>query len=177
MNTCIENMKQRRSIKRYNPELRVESEKLEQILEAGMYAPSGYGKQSPRIVVVQDQETRNLLSRLNARFLGKDIDPFYGAPTVLVVLADRTQPTYLYDGTLVMGNLLNAAHALGLGSCWVHRAKEVFDCPEGKAILDQWGIQGDYEGIGHCILGYGDSAPAKAAARKADYILYAPPRP
>ena len=103
MNECIEMMKQRRSVKRYNPNRPVEPEKLEQILEAGMYAPSGYGKQSPRIVVVRDPGTRDLLSRLNARFLGKEIDPFYGAPPVLIVLADRSQPTFLYDGTLVMG--------------------------------------------------------------------------
>ena len=166
MNECIEMMKQRRSVKRYNPNRPVEPEKLEQILEAGMYAPSGYGKQSPRIIVVRD-----LLSRLNARFLGKEIDPFYGAPTVLIVLADRAQPTFLYDGTLVMGNLLNAAHALGVDSCWVHRAKEVFDCPEGKALLEKWGIDGDYEGIGHCILGYPAADPKPAAPRKPDYIV------
>lgn len=175
MNECIEMMKQRRSVKRYNPNRPVEPEKLEQILEAGMYVPSGYGKQSPRIIVVRDPGTRDLLSRLNARFLGKEIDPFYGAPTVLIVLADRSQPTFLYDGTLVMGNLLNAAHALGVDSCWVHRAKEVFDCPEGKALLEKWGIDGDYEGIGHCILGYGTGPAPKAGPRKAGYAVYVSP--
>lgn len=172
MNECIENMKQRRSVKRYDTDRMVDQETLDQILEAGMYAPSGYGKQSPRIAVVRDKETRDLLSRLNARFLGKDIDPFYGAPTVLVVLADRAQPTYLYDGALVMGNLLNAAHALGVDSCWVHRGKEVFDSDEGKALLEKWGIQGDYEGIGHCILGYGTAPAPKAGARKDGYVVF-----
>ncbi|MBS6953183.1 MAG: nitroreductase [Enterocloster asparagiformis] len=176
MNECIENMKQRRSVKRYDPSRGVEPEKLEQILEAGMYAPSGYGKQSPRIVVVQDRETRDLLSRLNARFLGKDIDPFYGAPTILVVLADRAQPTYLYDGALVMGNLLNAAHALGVDSCWVHRAKEVFSCPEGRELLTKWGLEEDYEGIGHCLLGYGAAPAPKAGPRKDGYVVYPGPR-
>ena len=116
---------------------------------------------------------RDRLSALNAAVMGSASDPFYGAPVVLVVLADRSRPTYLYDGSLVMGNLLNAAHAVGLGSCWIHRAKEVFDSPEGKALLKAWGIEGDYEGIGHCILGYPlPGALPEAQPRKADYALW-----
>lgn len=129
--------------------------------------------QSPRIVVVTDRTVRDRLSALNAAVMGSASDPFYGAPVVLVVLADRSRPTYLYDGSLVMGNLLNAAHAVGLGSCWIHRAKEVFDSPEGKALLKAWGIEGDYEGIGHCILGYPlPGALPEAQPRKADYALW-----
>ena len=129
--------------------------------------------QSPRIVAVTDRTVRDRLSALNAAVMGSASDPFYGAPVVLVVLADRSRPTYLYDGSLVMGNLLNAAHAVGLGSCWIHRAREVFDSPEGKALLKAWGIEGDYEGIGHCILGYPlPGALPEAQPRKADYALW-----
>lgn len=115
---------------------------------------------------------RDSLSRLNARVMGTDNDPFYGAPAVLVVLADRSCPTYIYDGALVMGNLMNAAHAVGLGTCWIHRAKEVFDSEEGKALLKSWGIEGDYEGIGNCIIGYPAQELPAPAPRKADYVHY-----
>jgi nitroreductase len=128
------------------------------------------GQQSPIMIAVTDRETRDRLSRMNAAVMGSDQDPFYGAPAVIVVLADRNIPTYLYDGSLVMGNLLNAAHALGLGSCWIHRAKEEFDSEEGKALLRSLGIHGDWEGIGHCILGYADGPCRPAAERKANYI-------
>ena len=101
--------------------------------------------------------------------MGMDIDPFYGAPELLIVLANKEIPTYVYDGSLVMGNMMNAAADLGVASCWIHRAKEEFESEEGKAILKDLGIEGDYEGIGHLVLGYaaftGDPAP-----RKADYI-------
>ena len=120
-----------------------------------------------------DKAVRNRLSKMNAEVLGSASDPFYGAPVVLVVLADRNRPTYLYDGALVMGNLLNAAHAVGLGSCWIHRAKEVFDSEEGRDLLKQWGIEGDYEGIGHCVLGYPkDLKEPQAAPRKPDYVHF-----
>ena len=131
------------------------------------------GMQSPKIVVVQDKETIKTLSKMNAKIMGREgTDPFYGAPCVLVVLADRSAPTYLYDGALTMGNLMLAAHALGLGSCWIHRAKEEFDSPRGKEILKQYGIAGDYEGIGHCILGYAAQTP-QPAARKEGRVFYA----
>ena len=107
---------------------------------------------------------------MNAAIMGTDKDPFYGAPVVLVVLADRSVPTHVYDGSLVMGNLMLAAHAEGLGSCWIHRAKEEFESEEGKALLRKLGITGDYEGIGHCILGYAADEPKAAAPRKADYV-------
>ena len=153
MSDTLATLKTRRSCRAYKPDP-VEKEKLQAILEAGTYAATGMGKQSPIILVVKDPEVRKKLSEMNASILGVDFDPFYGAPELLVVLADKTMPTYLYDGTLVMGNLMLAAHALGIGSCWIHRAKQVFDDPEGKEILKGLGIEGDFEGIGNCILGY-----------------------
>ena len=149
MNTVIENMKTRRSVRAFDPDRMPERSLIEAVAEAGTYAPTGRGAQSPLIVAVTSKAVRDRLSELNAAVMGTEADPFYGAPVVLVVLADRTRPTYLYDGSLVMGNLMNAAHALGLGSCWIHRAREVFDSEEGKAMLRAWGIEGDYEGIGH----------------------------
>ena len=128
------------------------------------------GKQSPIMIAVTDKETRDRLSRMNADVMGANSDPFYGAPAVIVVLADKNIGTYLYDGSLVMGNLMNAAHSLGIASCWIHRAKEEFESEEGKAILKSLGIEGDYEGIGHCILGYAASEPNPAAPRKAGWI-------
>ena len=124
-------------------------------------------------MAVTNKELRDRLSRMNAKIMGTDIDPFYGAPVVLIVLADKTVPTHVYDGALVMENLMLAAQDLGIGSCWIHRAKEEFESEEGKEILKSLGIEGDYEGIGHCILGYPAKEPKKAADRKASYIYYA----
>lgn len=144
---------------------------IEKIIEAGTYAATGLGRQSPIILAVTDKEMRDQLSRMNAEIMGKDgFDPFYGAPVVLVVLADKERPTYLYDGSLVMGNLMLAAADLGIGSCWIHRAKEEFESEEGKEILKSLGIEGDYEGIGHCVLGYADGPQPEAAPRKEDYV-------
>ncbi|MBQ7830468.1 MAG: nitroreductase family protein [Clostridia bacterium] len=158
---AIENLLTRKSIKSYKPDP-VPKALIEKVIEAGLEAPSGLNKQSPIILAVTDRQVRDELSKLNA---GKDpffrADPFYGAPVVLVVLADKSVPTYLYDGSLVMENLLLAAHALGLGACWIHRAKETFDMPEGKALLEKIGLKGDYEGIGNCILGYANVEPEK----------------
>lgn len=170
-NGTIENLKTRRAIRAYKDSLPNE-ELLAQVIEAGTYAPTGKGMQSPIIIAVTNKQMRDSLSRLNARVMGTDNDPFYGAPAVLVVLADRSCPTYIYDGALVMGNLMNAAHAVGLGSCWIHRAKEVFDSEEGKALLKSWGIEGDYEGIGNCIIGYPAQELPAPAPRKADYVHY-----
>lgn len=173
MNEVMENMKTRRSVRAFVPDRMPARDLVEAVAEAGTYAPTGRGAQSPLIVVVTSKAVRDRLSELNAAVLGANTDPFYGAPVVLVVLADRSRPTYLYDGSLVMGNLMNAAHALGLGSCWIHRAKEVFGSPEGQDLLKQWGIEGDYEGIGHCVLGYPqDSKEPVAAPRKADYVRF-----
>ena len=169
MNEVIQALKERRSCRSYKPDP-IPTEILDQILEAGTYAPTGMGRQSPIMIAVTERETRDRLSRMNAAVMGTDNDPFYGAPVVIVVLADRSIRTAVYDGSLVMGNLMNVAHALGIGSCWIHRAKEEFDSEEGKAILAGLGIQGDYEGIGHCILGYEKDPCRPAAARKENYI-------
>ena len=145
------------------------------MLEAGTWAPTGMNRQSPVIVVVQDKETRDKLSAINAAIMGSSGDPFYGAPTVLVVLSDRSVHTHVEDGSLVIGDLLLAASSIGLGSCWIHRAKETFETEEGKALLRKWGLDSDkYEGVGNCILGYPAPGGVKAAApRKADYVVKA----
>ena len=166
MNETLKTLNERRSCRNYKPDP-VPEEILEKILEAGTYAATGMGKQSPIMIAVTDTKTRD------AAVMGAASDPFYGAPAVIVVLADRSVGTYLYDGSLVMGNLMNAAHALGIASCWIHRAKEEFESEEGKALLKFLGIEGDYEGIGHCVLGYAADAETKPAApRKKNYIYH-----
>lgn len=170
MNKTVSDIINRRSIRRYKPE-QITREELDTVLEAGKYAPTAMNRQSPIIVALQNKEDIAVLSKLNAAVMGSSSDPFYGAPTVLVVLADASNANAVPDGSLVMGNLMNAAHAIGLGSCWVNRAREVFDGDEGKALLKKWGIEGDFIGIGNCILGYPDEAP-EAKPRKADYVRY-----
>ena len=169
MNETLKTLIERRSCRSYKPDP-VPAEILDQILEAGTYAATGMGRQSPIIIAVTDKKVRDQLSKMNAAVMGASNDPFYGAPVVIIVLADRSVPTYLYDGSLVMGNLMNAAHSLGIASCWIHRAKEEFNSEEGKAILKRLGIDGDYEGIGHCILGYAAQEPKAAVPRKENYI-------
>ena len=169
MNT-LDALKTRRSVRSYRPDP-VPDGLIDRILEAGTFAPSGMGRQSPIIVAITDKEVRDRLAALNAQIMGSDGDPFYGAPAVLVVLARKDVPTHVYDGSLVMGNLMNAAHEVGLGSCWIHRAKEEFETEEGAAILAGIGIDADeYEGIGHCILGFADGPEAEAAPRKDGYV-------
>lgn len=173
MKSTLEDLKARRSCRNYRAE-QITGEELDAVLEAGMYAPTGKGAQSPVMVVLQDKETIHRLAKMNAAILGNpNMDPFYGAPTVIIVLADKSCPTYLYDGCCVMGNLLNAAGALGLGSCWIHRAKEEFESTEGKTLLEQWGITGDYEGIGHCVLGYWANEQPAPLPRKSSYVIRA----
>ena len=169
MNEVVKSLMERRSCRNYLPDP-VPQEILDEILEAGSYAATGMGKQSPIMIAVTDKAIRDELSKMNAAVMGAERDPFYGAPVVIIVLADRSVGTYLYDGSLVMGNLMNAAHSLGIASCWIHRAKEEFDSEEGKAILKSLGIEGDYEGIGHCVLGYAASEPNAPAPRKANWI-------
>ena len=168
---AIENMLTRRSVRSYKDEA-IPQYVVERIAEAGTWAPTAMGRQSPLIVAVTNKELRDRLSRMNAKIMGVDTDPFYGAPAVLVVLADRSIPTRVYDGSLVMANLMLAAHDLGVASCWIHRAKEEFDSEEGKAILAELGIEGDYEGIGHCILGYADGPAPEPKPRKEGYVRY-----
>ena len=169
---ALQNLLTRRSIRKYKSDM-LPREIIEKIVEAGTYAPTGKNLQSPIILAVTDKALRDRMAALNAAVLGIDSDPFYGAPVVLVVLAERSNPNHVYDGALVMGNLMLAAHALDIGSCWINRACEVFDSEEGKAILAQLGIEGDYEGIGNCILGYADGPAPAARPRKENYVYYA----
>lgn len=171
MNEIIKAMETRRSIRGYKEDM-VPEELIAEVVEAGTYAATGMGRQSPIILAVTNKEVRDRLSKVNAEIMGTTSDPFYGAPVVLVVLADKSRPTYVYDGSLVMGNLMLAAHSLRLGSCWIHRAKETFEREEGKAILKELGIEGDYEGIGNCVIGYAKEPAKEAAPRKADYVYY-----
>lgn len=171
MSDVLEKIKSRRSIRKYKQDS-IPEELLSQVLEAGTYAATGLGKQSPIILAITNKEIRDKVASLNAKVMNSDMDPFYGAPVVLVVLADKNVPTYLYDGSLVMGNLMLAAHEVGLGSCWIHRAKETFESEEGNALLTSLGITGDYEGIGNCILGYIDGDYPECKERKDNYVYY-----
>ena len=163
MNETLKVLETRRSCRNFDPDKMISEEDLNAIIKAGTYAPTGMGKQSPIIIAVTNKEMRDLISKENAKIMRTDSDPFYGAPVILIVLANKESRKYQYDGSLVMGNLLNAAESLGLGSIWIHRAKEEFESDFGKKILADLGIEGDYEGIGHCALGYA-AEPAKAPA-------------
>ena len=168
---ALDNLKNRRSVRKYKDTM-VPKEIIEQIMEAGLYAASGMNRQPVIMVAVTNKEMRDRMSKLNAQVMGMDKDPFYGAPCLIVVLAEREMRNRVYDGSLVMGNLMQAAYDLGVGSCWIHRAKEVFDTEEGKEILTSIGIEGDYEGIGNCILGYVDGEYPQAAPRKDNRIFW-----
>ena len=172
MNETLKVMETRRSCRNFDPEKAVSEADIQAIVKAGTYAATGMGKQSPIILAVTNKELRDKISEENSKIKGASIDPFYGAPVILIVLADKNVPTHVYDGSLVMGNLMNAAESLGLGSIWIHRAKEEFESDFGKKILADLGIDGEYEGIGHCAIGYA-AAPAKEATpRKENYVYY-----
>lgn len=164
-----EDLLTRRSVRKY-ADRPVEDEKLDKVLTAGLFAPTGMNNQLPVLVAVRDKATRDKLSRMNAAVMGTSGDPFYGAPCVIVVLSDPERMTWVEDGSLVLGNLMNAAHSLGLGSCWIHRAKECFDTPEGKELLRAWGVPENYRGVGNCILGYAAEEP-EAKPRKLGRII------
>ena len=169
MNEVVLNaLKTRRSIRKYKPE-QIKKEELLAVLEAGTYAPTGMGKQNPIMVAVQNPEMVKKLSTLNAAVMNSKNDPFYGAPTVIVVFGNEESGNCIQDASCVMDNLLNAAHAVGLGSCWINRAKEVFESPEGKVIKEEWGIPENYVGVGNCILGYIDGEALEPKPRKEDY--------
>lgn len=171
MNETLRVLRERRSVRSYRPE-QIREEELEAILEAGTWAPSGMNFQTAVMVVVQDKGTIARMSALNAEIMGNpDADPFYGAPTVVVVLADDSKPNWLKDGSLVMGNLMNAAASLGVASCWINRAEELFARPEGKELLRQWGLPETLRGVGNCILGYADGSVPAAKPRKDGYIV------
>ncbi len=173
MNEVIQAMQDRRSIRKFKPDMPERSD-IEQIIEAGRYAASGKGRQATITIAVTQKEFIEKLSADNCRIGGWDasFDPFYGAPVILIVLAEKDWPTHVYDGSLVMDNMMLAAHSLGLGSIWIHRAKEEFEMPAYKQILKDLGIEGEWEGIGHCAVGYTDGAAPKAAARKTDKVYW-----
>ena len=171
MNEAYKNLIERRSIRKYN-NTKVSHDLIEQIVRAGQFAPSGMNRQIYAFVVVEDEELVARLSKMNADAMNSSSDPFYGAKSLIIVFADTNAPTYLYDGALAMGNLMNAANALEVDSCWIHRAKEVFETPEGKEMKKTWGLPESYEGIGHCILGYREEEPGERAQRTSK-VIYA----
>lgn len=173
LDSILEQIKSRRSIRKYKADM-VPQEIIDQIIEAGLYAPSGKGQQNTIILQVTDTVLRNKIVEMNREIGGweEGFDPFYGAPAMLIVLAKKDWPNRVYDGSVVMENLMLAAHALGIGSCWIHRAKEEFETAWGKELLKSLGIEEEYEGIGHCALGYADGEPAQAAARKEPRVFY-----
>ena len=173
MNLIIEAMENRRSIRRFRPEL-LDCTDVDKIIEAGLYAANGMGKQATKIICVTNKKIRDELSEMNRKIGGwkEGFDPFYGAPVVLIVLGQKDWVNHVYDGSLVMGNLMLAAHALGYGSCWIHRAEEEFETAYGKELLQKLSIEGEWEGIGHCVIGYPDGNIPKAAKRKEDRVYY-----
>lgn len=174
MNEIIRAMKERRSIRKFKADA-VPKDIINEIIEAGLYAANGMGKQETMIVAVTKRQLRDQISEMNRKIGGwqEGFDPFYGAPAMLIVLAKKDWRNRVYDGSLVMGNLMLAAHALGLGSIWIHRAKEEFESEEGKAILRSLGIADEWEGIGHCAIGYADGPAPEAAPRKDGRVQWA----
>ena len=172
-NETLNTLLTRRSCRNFKPDM-ITEEELQTVIEAGKFAPNGKGLQAGMIIAVTNKQIRDMISVVNCKIGGwaDGFDPFYGAPVILIVLADKAVPTHVYDGSLVMGNLMNAAHAYGISSCWIHRAKEEFESEEGKKILAELGITGDYEGIGHCVIGYADCEQPAASPRKDNYVYW-----
>ena len=172
MSEVLDKIKSRRSIRKYRSDM-IPQDKLEKIIEAGTYAATGMGKQSPIIIAVTNKELRDKLSAMNAKIMGvENMDPFYGAPAILIVLADKNWANRVYDGSLVMGNMMLAAYSLNLGSIWIHRAKEEFELPEYQKLLKEIGVEGEWEGIGHCAVGYVDGEFPKPAKRKDNRVFW-----
>ena len=171
MKSTIDDLLSRRSSRKYMDK-QISDDELMTVLKAGEYAPSAMNRQSSIMVILQNKEDIATLSKMNAEIMNSSSDPFYGAPTVIVVLGDRNNPNAVQDGSLVMGNLMNAAAAMGLGSCWINRAYEEFESEEGKKLLRKWGVNGEYIGIGHCILGYALDLPKEAPPRKKDWLYF-----
>ncbi len=172
MNEFTKKLCERRSVRKYTDKM-PSAEIIDEIIKAGTYAASGMNRQDTIIVAIKDKKIRDELARDNAAIMAWDRDPFYGAPVILVVLASKDCPTGIYDGSLVMGNLMNAAHALGVSSCWIHRAKETFEMPKWKEWLKSIGVKGEYEGIGNCILGYCDGEYPETLPRKDGRVFIA----
>ena len=173
MNEVIKVMQERRSVRKFKSDMPLKSD-IEQIIDAGLHAPSGKNMQSAKIIAITNKKLRDEISALNCKIGGwnEDFDPFYNAPVILMVIADKSFPTSIYDGSLVMGNMMLAAHSLGLGSIWIHRAKEEFELPEWKQFLSDLGVSGEWEGIGHCAVGYADCDLPKAAERKDGRVIW-----
>lgn len=169
----LEKIETRRSIRKFKNTM-IPRDVIDQIIKAGTYAATGRNHQGCKIICVSNPELRNQLSEVNRKIGGwqEGFDPFYGAPVVLIVLADKNWPTHVYDGSLVVGNLMLAAHELGIGSCWIHRAKEEFEMEIGQQILRDLKIEGEWEGIGHCVLGYPDGDQPATPERKEDWVHY-----
>ena len=170
MQETIKDLLERRSIRSYKKE-QIKKEELDTILKCGVYAPTAMGKQSPQLVAVQNAEAVKTLSAMNDAVWGHGSDPFYGAPTVILVLAQRNNPNSVQDASLVMGNLMNAAHAIGVGSCWINRAKEMFEKEDGRKLLRSWGVDDVYEGVGICALGYIEGEYPTPKPRRDGYVI------
>ena len=173
MNETIRTMEQRRSIRGFKPDM-PSKEDIDAVINAGLYAANGRGMQGVITIAVTDKAMRDKISDDNRKIGGWDegFDPFYGAPVILIVLGDKSVNTHVYDGSLVMGNMMNAAYSLGLGSIWIHRAREEFESDEYKALLRKLGIEGQWEGIGHCALGFAAEELPEAAPRKDGRVYY-----
>lgn len=171
MNETVRVLKERRSIRKYKDK-QITKEELNTILECGMYAPSGKNKQSGLIVVIQNKELISKIAKINASFVNKEgLNPFYNAPTLIVVFADKNISTYIQDGSAIITNMINAAYSIGVSSCWIHRAKETFETEEGKKLMQDWNIPLNYEGVGNCVLGYADCKNIKPFPRKDNYVI------
>lgn len=169
-NSVLTLIKTRRSVRSYKADP-VPADLLDAVLEAGTYAPTGGGRQSPTIVAITDPKYRQRIAELNAQVMGGSTDPYYGAPVVVLVLANGASNTFVEDGSCVLENIMLAAHALGLGTVWVHREREIFDSEGGKALLREWNLPESLRGVGAVALGYPAENPGEPAARKADYII------
>ena len=173
MNEIIKAMEERRSVRKFKPDMPAKAD-IEQIIEAGLYAANGRGKQAAIVIAVTDKQLRDKISEDNRKIGGwaEGFDPFYGAPVILIVLADKNWPTAVHDGSLVMGNLMLAAHSLGLGSIWIHRAREEFETDEYRQLLKDLGVEGEWLGIGHCAVGYADGEIPAPAKRKEGRVFW-----
>jgi nitroreductase len=170
-NDVLDVLKNRRSIRKFKSE-QIKKDELDAVLEAGTFAPTGGGAQSPVIIAVQNPATVEELAKMNAKVMGSSGNPYYGAPTIVLVLASpKARATYVEDGACVLQNMMIAAHAIGLGSCWIHREKEIFSSAEGKALLKKWGVSDEFVGVGSIALGYADCELPAAAKRKDGYIV------
>lgn len=167
-NEVLKAIRERRSIRRFKPE-QVTDEELKTILEAGTWAPTGHGSQDPWIVAVQNEQLRKRLTQLNAQIMGVSSDPYYGAPTLVLVFASKDNENNYRDGSLVLGNMMLAAHSIGLASCWINREDKMFETAEGKQIMKELNLPDGLMGVGALSLGYAASQPKTVKPRKEEY--------